>query len=104
MADWSEVKLSALAHGYRIDSEFYKQEYLDKDQILNKFNTRSLGYLGKVTDGEHGSVKLLKDGIKYLTAENIKNGYVDIEKIRYVSKEVDDRNARARVNIYDILI
>ncbi len=104
MANWSEVSLSGLAHGYRIDSEFYKQEYLDRDQILEKFKLKTLGSIGKVTDGEHGSVKLLKDGIKYLTAENIKNGYIDIEKVRHVSNEVDDRNARARVNINDILI
>lgn len=104
MASCSEINLSVLAHGYRIDSEFYKQEYLDKDIILGKFESKTLGALGKVTDGEHGSVKLLKDGIKYLTAENIKNGYVDVENVRYVSKAVDDRNARARVNVNDILI
>lgn len=104
MGTWSEVTLSELAHGYRIDAEFYKQEYLDKDLILNKCNCRKLGVLGKVTDGEHGSVTFLEDGIKYLTAENIKNGYVNIDKIRYVSKTVDDRNARARVNVNDILV
>lgn len=104
MAVFSEVTLSQLAHGFRIDSEFYRPEYLEKDFIIKNYNCDSLGALGKVTDGEHGSALFLNDGIKYLTAENIKNGYVNIDKIRYVSKELDERNARARVKTNDILV
>lgn len=104
MAVWSEVSLGKLAHGFRIDGEFYKEKYLMNDTFLNRYNCMKLGHLGRVTDGEHGSVDFTKDGIKYLMAENIKNGYVDIEKIRYVSKNVDDRNARARVEVNDILV
>jgi restriction endonuclease S subunit len=104
MAVWSQVTLSKLQHGFRIDSEFYKTDYLKNDLILDKYDHILLGCLGKVTDGEHGSVRFLNDGIKYLTAENIKNGYVDIEKIRFVDEEVDERNARARVEVDDIFI
>jgi type I restriction enzyme, S subunit len=104
MAVWSEVSLSLLSHGYRIDSEFYRNEYIKKDDILNHNNLFKLGSLGIVTDGEHGSVSFINNGIKYLTAENIKSGYVDISKIRYVGFDVDQRNARARVFIDDILV
>ena len=57
-----------------------------------------------VTDGEHGSVEYLENGIMYLTAENIKSGFVDVSNIKYVSKDVDLRNKRARVETQDILI
>jgi len=69
-----------------------------------KFNHLKIGEIAKVTDGEHGSVEFQNSGIKYLTAENVKKGYVDISKIRYVNEEVNQRNVRAAVNPKDILI
>jgi len=104
MAVWTSIQLSAIRSGFRIDSEFYKQEYIQKDHDLLKLKCSSLGHLAKVTDGEHGSVKFVSSGIKYLTAENIKQGYVDFENVRFVGLEVDQRNARASVNVGDVLI
>jgi len=104
MAVWTAIQLSNVRSGFRIDSEFYKEEYIQRDQKLFKLNRSSLGHLAKVTDGEHGSVRFVDDGIKYLTAENVKQGFVDFDGVRYVGPEVDQRNARARVNVGDVLI
>jgi restriction endonuclease S subunit len=104
MAVWTSIQLSDVRSGFRIDSEFYKEEFIQRDHELFKLKRSSLGHLAKVTDGEHGSVKFVEDGIKYLTAENVKQGYVDFEGVRYVGPEVDRRNARARVNAGDVLI
>lgn len=87
-----------------MDAEYYQPIYLELENELKKYNTIKVSSVGKVTDGEHGSVELLNDGIKYLTAENIKKGYIETKKIRYVSKEVDERNKRARVQVGDILV
>lgn len=100
----SEVFLSALDETCRIDSEYYSKEYLREEQQLLKQPHFRIKTKYKVTDGEHGSVDYLENGVKYLTAENIKHGFVDLSKIRYVSEEVDKRNARASVNEGDILI
>jgi restriction endonuclease S subunit len=104
MAVWTSIQLSEVRSGFRIDSEFYKEEYLQKDHELFRLKRSSLGHLAKVTDGEHGSVKFVIHGIKYLTAENVKQGYIDFDGVRYVGPEVDHRNARARVSVDDVLI
>jgi len=104
MAVWSELNRSKLTHDIRIDTEYYKKSFLVFDNILSECTLQSLGRLCKVTDGEHGSVKFIEKGVKYLTAENVKNGYVEIDNIRYVDKFVDTRNARARVEEGDTLI
>lgn len=74
------------------------------DHELAKLPLKGIGSCAKVTDGEHGSVQLAVDGIKYLTAENVKQGYVEVERVRYVGPEVDERNARARVREGDVLV
>ncbi|MFC5271399.1 restriction endonuclease subunit S [Adhaeribacter terreus] len=104
MAVISTVKLSELKPGFRIDSEFYQPDYLFLERELKAFSCRKIKSFAKVTDGEHGSVKLRANGIKYLTAENVKNGYIDISKVRFVDEEVDRRNRRASVRAGDVLI
>lgn len=100
----SEVLLSELDCTKRLDAEYYSKEYIYETEQLLKRRHSVLEKSYKVTDGEHGSVTYLNDGVKYLTAENIKRGYVDLSKIRYVSEAVDKRNARASVNEGDVLI
>ncbi|MFO8089685.1 MAG: restriction endonuclease subunit S [Desulfatiglandaceae bacterium] len=104
MAVCNAIMLSEVRSGFRIDSEFYKEEYIEKDYLLSRINTVPLWRISKITDGEHGSVTFVQNGIKYLTAEHIKQGYVDFNGVRFISKEVDQRNARARVNKGDILV
>lgn len=104
MATWNTLHLSGVRSGFRIDSEFYKDEYIQQDYKLSGLKCSALGQLAKVTDGEHGSVSFVANGIKYLTAENVKQGFVDFEGVRFVDSRVDQKNARARVNVGDILI
>lgn len=100
----SEVFFSELDGTYRLDAEYYSKEYIYETHQLLRRTHFVIGKLYKVTDGEHGSVEYLDDGVRYLTAENIKKGFVDLSKIRYVSDAVDKRNARASVKEGDILI
>ena len=102
-----ELKLSEVLednNSFRFDSEYFKKEYLELQKEIYKYPHKQLGDFAKVTDGEHGSVIFEKSGIKYLGAENIKKGFVDISNIKYVNKIVDERNKRASVNVNDILI
>ncbi len=89
---------------FRFDSEYFKKEYLELQKEIYKYPHKQLGDFAKVTDGEHGSVIFEKSGVKYLGAENIKKGFVDITNIKYVNNIVDERNKRASVNVNDILI
>jgi type I restriction enzyme S subunit len=100
----SEIRYSQIQQENRFDSEFYQKAYVANDAHLRRKAFLQISDNFYVTDGEHGSVIEQESGIKYLTAENIKKGYVDIENVRYVNNEVDRRNARARVDVGDILI
>ncbi|MCS6132256.1 restriction endonuclease subunit S [Clostridium botulinum] len=100
----TEIYLSEIYKRNRIDSEYYQYKYIKNENILMNLPNFKIGEKYKVTDGEHGSVEYLESGVRYLTAENIKRGYVDISNVKYVSKEVDIRNARASVEVGDVLI
>ena len=104
MASCTVIRLSEVRSGFRIDSEFYRGDFVAADHELSKLPLKGIGACAVVTDGEHGSVKLTVSGIKYLTAENVKQGYVDAERVRYVGADVDERNARARVREGDVLV
>jgi type I restriction enzyme S subunit len=104
MACCNVVRLSEVRSGFRIDSEFYRADFVELDHELSKLPLKTIGVCASVTDGEHGSVRLTTSGVKYLTAENVRQGYVDVEKVRYVGSDVDDRNARARVRCGDVLV
>ena len=88
----------------RIDSEYYQAHYVKNDEALRKGSYFKIGTRYYVTDGEHGSVKYYPSGIRYLTAENINGGFVDISNVRYVDERVHENNARASVNPGDVLI
>jgi restriction endonuclease S subunit len=88
----------------RIDSDFYQHKYLQNELAILRFRTFKIGERYFVTDGEHGSVEYFPSGIKYLTAENIKKGFIEISNVRYVNNEVHIRNKRASVDEGDILL
>ncbi len=100
----SEVSNLEIVFENRFDSEYFQKKFLKTEKFLTSKINFKIGEKFKVTDGEHGSVTFQESGVKYLTAENVKNGYVDISTIRYVDDEVNRRNARASVEVGDILI
>lgn len=100
----SEISCSQIHGENRFDSEFYQKFYVTNEAQLRKKPFFQITEKFYVTDGEHGSVIERDSGVKYLTAENVKNGYVDISSVRFVDGEVDKRNARARVAVDDVLI
>lgn len=51
------------------------------------FRKLTLGDLCLLGDGAHTKVKRLNTGVPYLTSKNIKNGYIDLEKIDFISEE-----------------
>jgi len=89
---------------FRIDGEFYHPKYLDLEKRLENYPCSSIRDFAFVTDGEHGAVGLKEKGIRYLMAENIKNGYVDIRNVRYVDEQIHIKNKRASVKEGDVLI
>ena len=107
MASCNLINKSAIlskSYSSRIDSEYYQLHFIENEELLLEKAHFRIGQHYFVTDGEHGSAEYLSSGVKYLTAENVKNGFVDISNVRYVSEAVNKKNARASVNPGDVLI
>ena len=102
--EFSEVQYSKIEKENRYDSEYFQKVFFENENLICKHQHFRIGNYFKVTDGEHGSVQYMDQGVKYLTAENIKHGYVDVSNVRYVSQSVNIKNARASVEAEDILI
>lgn len=101
---YSVVNKSVLNGDFRIDPEFYKKDYLKNDVLLKQKKILDMDKVF-ITDGEHGTPEYDKTtNIKYITAENIKEGYIQETDFNTISKEQDERNKRAHIQVDDILI
>ena len=65
----------------------------------------TLGDYYDVRDGTHDSPKYIQDGFPLVTSKNLKNGRIDLTKVKYISKEdYEDINRRSRVSVGDVLM
>ncbi len=69
-------------------------------------NTVLLGDICDVRDGTHDSPKYIQsEGYPLVTSKNLKNGYVDLSDVNYISKkDYDNINKRSLVEENDILM
>ena len=100
----TEIFLSEVQNKNRIDAEFYQSHYVENEKFLLTLPHIQIEDYFKVTDGEHGSVEYLDDGVKYLNVENLRNGFIDLSNLKYVSEKVYKKNLRASLNGGEILI
>lgn len=105
MAVWNTINLSSLENFKDFSSEYYKKDHIQKSKLIRRIGTVKVGKIAYITDGEHGSPCWSDtSGIKYITAEFIKENYIEQGQFRQISEEQDRRNIRARLQSGDILI
>lgn len=101
----SEINKSALNNEFRIDSEYYKKQYLRDDQSVSKFTTVQIGQCGMVSDGQHGyHEEDLSSPIHMLTAKNTKEWFANLTGAIRVAKWVDENNKRSSLAVDDIIL
>ncbi len=89
----------------RFDAEFFISDFITKENILKKYNCKKISDFSVVTDGEHGSPDLdVNSGIIYLSGNNIKENYIDLDNIRYCSKKLHVKNLRSAVKRNSVLM
>ena len=65
----------------------------------------TLGEYYDVRDGTHDSPKYVEEGYPLVTSKNLKNGKIDLSKIKYISeKDYQDINKRSGVDVGDVLM
>lgn len=105
MALINRIKLSDIENCKDLSPDFYKEDFMLKSKLIRSLSYRKLSQISYITDGEHGSPCWSDDsGIKYITAEYIKENYIENGNYKQITKEQDNRNARARLKENDILI
>ena len=105
MAVWNTINLSSLENFKDFSSEYYQKDHIQKSELIRRIGTVKVGKIAYITDGEHGSPCWSDtSGIKYITAEFIKENYIEQGQFRQISEEQDRRNIRARLQSGDILI
>ena len=89
----------------RIDSEFFKKEYLDiENKIARKGFILFDEIIDFITDGKHGGVNFTESGVIFLKNANLKENLIDISDNCYISEEESNETKRAEVQPNDILL
>ena len=102
---YSIIQKSQLEGALRLDAEYYQPEYLIRIKKLKVFPTIDLEEIAYITDGEHGSPIFDEtSGIKYFSAQHVKDGYIDSTNAKNISTIIDERNQRSRLVENDILL
>ena len=74
---------------FRIDSEYFKKEYILIENLIKKNNCKDLSELSlKISDGTHFTPNYIENGGKFLSALNVSDNYFDLEAgFKYISQE-----------------
>jgi len=102
---YSITKKSKLERASRLDAEYYQPEYLERTKKIELFQTEKLGDVAYITDGEHGSpIFDEKSGIKYFSAQHVRDGFIDNSDAKNISRIIDEKNKRSRLQKGDVLL
>jgi len=106
MAVWSIIKKSELEGAKRIDSEYYRTDFIEAEKILKKINLIKLNQKNAfITDGQHGYFKLdPKSEIRQITAQHIKDGFIHKESADRLSSDTHKKNLRASLQFEDVVL
>jgi len=105
MITYSVIQKNQLERAHRLDAEYYQPEYLKRMKRLKLFSTVKLGDIAYITDGEHGSpIFDEKSGIKYFSAQHVRDGFIDDSEAKNISKIIDEKNKRSRLKKGDVLL
>lgn len=105
MITFSIIQKSQLEGAERLDAEYYQPEYLKKSRKLKQHGFVPLQSIAYITDGEHGSpIWDEKSGIKYFSAQHVKEGLIDDVDTKTISEIINSRNKRSQLAYGDILL
>jgi Restriction endonuclease S subunits len=105
VAEIFKSKISFENDVFRLDSQYFKKEYLKEDSNRGKFDNKYLGQIAFITDGQHGYHEVDENSpVRHLTAKNAKGWFAnDIDADR-IAKWVDDNNKRSSLKKDDLIL
>jgi hypothetical protein len=108
MAVWSEVPVSVIHNNYgRLDAEYFRPEYLQIDNILERFPIRKLKTItNKIDVGHVGPMvkHYCEDGILFIQTQQIGEFFLDLSACVKIDHSFHDFLKKSQVNSGNILI
>lgn len=109
MAIAISIRLSQLEGQKRIDAEYYQPEYSRIRHILNQIKTRRIKELSTsvVSFGAYSLCNYIvwrEKGVPYLNVENIRDGHMDLEGVKYIDEDVHEILKKSQVKEGQIIL
>lgn len=109
MITYSIIKKSKLEGGYRLDAEYYQPEYLEVAGKVKSLPHETLEDISEsiVSFGAYALTNFIEwqdDGIPFIVAENIKEGFISYEGVRYISDKTDEILKKSRIQEEQVLL
>ena len=101
LVDFSEVKSSS---DFRIDAEFYNQEFRQNEKLLKNLSWIKLEVSNIQFGTTPSGANFKNKGIPFIRSQDFVNGYIDTERLVYISKEDHHRQIKSSLRKNDILI
>lgn len=106
---YSIVRKSQLEGGLRLDAEYYQPEYLDVEKRLDNINTKTVEEISEsvVNFGAYSLCNYIEwqdEGVPYLNVQNIKDGYIDFEDVKFIDERVNEILKKSKVREGQVII
>src|SRR3989344_6400340 len=109
MITYSIIQKSQLEGAHRIDAEYFQPEYLEVEKKLSEITTKKISEISDsvVNFGAYSLCNYIvwqDSGIPYLNVENIKEGYIDFENIKFIDDKVNEILSKSKVKEGQIIL
>ncbi|MCL4360348.1 hypothetical protein M1555_03795 [Patescibacteria group bacterium] len=109
MTTYSIIKKSQLEGAQRIDSEYYQPEYLEIAKKLQSIPHQTLEDISEslISFGAYdltNYIEWVEDGIPFIEANNIKEGYIDYNDVKFIDNRSDEILKKSRVYEGQVLL
>lgn len=99
---YSIIQKSQLEGTSRLDAEYYQPEYLEAERKLRAISHEILENIAEslASFGAYALTNYInwrEVGIPFIVAENIKEGFIEYEGVRYIDEKTDEILKKSRV-------
>jgi type I restriction enzyme, S subunit len=109
MITFSIIQKSQLEGTLRIDAEYYQPEYLEVIDRVSEIPHDTLENISEslLSFGAYSLTSFIQwkdSGVPFITAENVKEGFIDLENVRFIDEKVDEALKKSRVYEDEVLL
>lgn len=109
MITYSVIPKSQLESAHRTDAEYFQPEYLKVENKLDSIKTTTVEEISDsvISFGAYSLCNYIEwreTGVPYLNVENIKDGYIDFEDVKFIDNEVNETLKKSKVKEGDVII